>query len=241
VPRSLVLHIPYFARLKSFETDASHSRADNGTIFLSPDCTMVSLKWARLPVEPLGYAKAVADWKTEYARRFSDYTKAGFSPIPVEAPKLLTPDARARLFDTRWAPEICGLAVGKPVTDGGGTHEGRRASNAVDGNAADPDRSSWVVTPPFPRWMSIDLEEPTTIARVQVCLPPEDGNSVRLKVEVSADAKDWRPVGGCGIAAASSGTSVNFAPAITRHVRVTFLSASPGSTLRVTEIRVFDR
>jgi len=64
---------------------------------------------------------------------------------------------------------------------------------------------------------------------------------VRLKVELSADGNDWRPVGGREIAAAHSGASVTLAPTLARHVRITFLSASPGSTLRVTEIRVFDR
>jgi hypothetical protein len=164
--------------------------------------------------------------------------------VRVEAPRLLGPEERARLFDARWSPEVCGIAVGRPVTDGGGTHEGRRSSNAVDGNSTDADRSSWVVTPPFPRWVTIDLEEVTTVVRVQICLPAEDATTVSCRVEVSADGAQWGLAGEvseCRHGPGSNDENIVFPAAVARYVRVTFLSVTPESNLRVTEVRVFGR
>ena len=44
-PRQLVVHVPYFVELSSFESDAKESHRQPGAIRLSPDATRLLLKW----------------------------------------------------------------------------------------------------------------------------------------------------------------------------------------------------
>ena len=242
-PKTIVLHIPYFVELTSFETDAGESRRENDVIVLSPDVTAVVLKWREEDVEPLSYATVVEDYKREYARRYQEYVAAGSKPRAIEAPKLLTAEERARQFAQRWGPEAVGIAVKKPVTVSGGTEADHVPERAVDGNPYDRNGSSWWAGPPTPRWLRIDLEEPLRIDRVQV-FPYWDGSRYyQYTVEVSLDGEKWTQVADMSKntkRATSKGDMHKFEPVQARYVRVTMLHNSANPSVHLVEVRVFE-
>ncbi len=103
LPRQVVLHIPYFVDLVDYQTDAKFNRLEKGCLALSPDVTRVTLKWNRKKdIEPLSFEKVVKDYRAEYARRYTEYLKAGNKPVKVEAPKLLSADERKKDFEAKY-------------------------------------------------------------------------------------------------------------------------------------------
>lgn len=236
-PGNVVLTVPYWAELASFRTDARNSSRDGDRILLSADVSRVTLRWKRREgVEPLGYDRAVELFKREYARRFAEYTKAGHKPLPVEAPAPETPALRAERWNTHFSPAAQGIAVGRKVTGGDG------AERVVDGNAVDPQKSSWHARKPFPRDLVIDLGAETTVTGVQVVPDYLAELAFRYKVEVSADGETWKLVGdksGNKERATAQGDTFRFDPVAARHVRLTVLGVSWGDVAGITEVRVF--
>jgi hypothetical protein len=155
-PRNLVVHVPYFLELISFQTDAKRSVRDGDTIVLSPDATQLSLRWrpkkgvhegtfqrlltayreeptirmdgvnyvvvpappavlteaeGKHPAEPLSFDVLVKAFRHEYARRYAEYLKAGGTPEPVEAPRMLSAEERRQAFTKQY-----GVALRKAGT-----------------------------------------------------------------------------------------------------------------------------
>jgi hypothetical protein len=70
-PHNLVIHIPYFVKLKSFSTDAKESKLDDEVIRLSSDATKLTLEWTMNPDADkdvfqnllLSYRREVGHWE----------------------------------------------------------------------------------------------------------------------------------------------------------------------------------
>jgi hypothetical protein len=241
-PRCVVLHIPYFVRLERFETDATSSKLENSALVLSPDVRRVRLIWTKLDAPPISFETTVEEYKAEYARRYALYVKSGNKPTPIEAPKLLTAEERKDEFDRRYGPEVQGIAVGKPVTTNGGTDGVHVPERAVDGNAYDGDGSSWWAGPPTPRWLQVDLEQPTRIARIEVFPYCGDRRYYQYTVEISADGQQWTMVGDMSKnkkPSTARADSFKFAPVEARYVKVTMLYNSANPSVHLIEVRVF--
>ncbi len=70
-PKQIVVHLPWFVNLSSATADGNPIRAANGLLVLSPAAREVHLHWTVKPGTPaLSYARAVEDYKAEYARRY---------------------------------------------------------------------------------------------------------------------------------------------------------------------------
>ena len=243
-PTQLVLPIPYWAELESFQSDARQSRREGDLIYLTADASRVSLKWkARKGIEPLGYVRAVELFKQEYARRFAEYRAAGNEAAPVEAPPLQTAEEREKRWREVFSPEASGIAVGKPVEASAGEDTARRA---VDGNAVDPQRSSWVTNKAtWPATLLIDLGEATTVTRVQVVPDYMSEQTFRYKVEASADGEKWNVIGDKSdnkLRATEQGDQFEVKePVAVRFVRLTQQGVAWGDSAGYTEVRVFSK
>ena len=236
-PNNVVLTVPYWAELESFRTDARNSQQDGDRLLFSSDVSRVTLRWKRREnIEPLGYDRAVAVYKREYAQRYADYVKAGHKPVPVEAPALQDAAARAERWNAQFAPAAAGIAVGKPTTGGDGSER------AVDGNAVDGQRSTWHVSGPWPKTLQVDLGEPTTVTRVQVVGDFVAELAYKYRVEVSPDGEKWAVVGDKSKnteRATVEGDMFKFDPVQARYVRLVMLGVSWANAAGITELRVF--
>ena len=242
-PASVVVHIPYFKDLDSFDSNATSATRRADAIVFSPDVTSATLHWRDRPgARMISFDSTVADYRKEYARRYKEYVAAGHKPVPVEAPRMLTTAERERGFDERWAPAVTGLAVGKPVRVSGGTQKGHPPERAVDGITSDPMSSSWWADGPGPRWLEVDLTRPEQIGAILV-FPLWDGSrSYQYTVEVSPDGRTWNRVADMTTntrAATENGDRFDFPKPLTaRYVRVTLLQNTANPALHLVELRV---
>jgi len=242
-PRWIVFHIPYFVKLKSYQSDLKKSTMEKDMILFDPEVSRVSLKWDWKKVEPLSYAKAVEDYKAEYARRYKAYRKAGAEPLPVWALPRLTREERQREFKSLYDPAVLGIARGKPVTTSGPHEADHKPELAVDGNARDRNTSSWWAAPPAPKWLKVDLEKVCRIGAVHV-FPYWDGSRFyRYTVEVSKDDKTWTQVADMSKNTKPStarGDYHEIAPVEARYVQVTMLYNSANTSVHLVELKVFE-
>ncbi len=244
-PREIVLHIPYFVRLRDYESDATMAALKPlgaTALYFSPDVKKVTLRWDPLEGRPMSFEATVEAYRQEYKRRYDAYRAAGNEPVAVEAPPMLTAEERAMLFGAAEAPQEKGIAVGKPVTTNGDPEPGHLPEFAVDGDARDKDGSSWWVGPPAPRWIQIDLEKPQSIRAVRVFPYWDYSRYYRYTVEVSRDGETWQQVADMSrntTAATPLGFLHEFEPTGARYVRVTMLYNSANPSLHLVEVRVF--
>lgn len=241
-PRRIHIQIPYFVTLDTFEADARAESITNGAIVFPPTVTKVTLHWTRKPVLPMSYEHAVEVYKREYARRYADYRAAGYEPVPVEAPALLTAEERKAEFKRPRAERDVNLATGKPVTVSGGTERGHNPELAVDGYTSNKDVSSWWAAN-APQWLQVDLGKAHRIGSVKV-YPYWDGERYyQYTVEVSTDAAQWirvvdrskniRP-------ATAEGDLHKFDPLEARYVRVHILYNSANPSVHLVELKVYE-
>jgi hypothetical protein len=70
-PEQIVVHLPWFMSLGSASVDGRPIAAAHGALWLPADAKELRLHWTRNVGAPaLSYAKAVADYEAEYARRY---------------------------------------------------------------------------------------------------------------------------------------------------------------------------
>jgi hypothetical protein len=70
-PKEIVVHLPWFVELHSATADGKVIQPSGGALLVAPGVKEIQLGWtikANLP--PLSYARTVADYKAEYARRY---------------------------------------------------------------------------------------------------------------------------------------------------------------------------
>ncbi len=241
-PASIIFHIPYFVELQNVESDASQSKRNGTEIIFSPDITHATFTWKMKETSPMSYAHVVDAYKREYAEKYKERAASGKKPYHVEAPPMLTAEERKNLFDSRYSKQAQGIAVGKPVKVSGGTEEGHPPELAVDGNAVDRNESSWWAAPPTPRWLQVDLEQPTIIDRIHV-YPYWDGTRFyQYRVETSLDGKDWTQVVDMSentAPAKETGDLHTFQPRKVRYVRVNMLHNSANPSVHLVEVKVF--
>jgi hypothetical protein len=91
-PQSLVVRIPYFAKVKSFTTDAKQSKRDGEVIRLSPDATKLSLEWT---VDPAADQSTFQDILLGY-RIETGFWAGKRSEAPPAPVGFLTPAERSR-------------------------------------------------------------------------------------------------------------------------------------------------
>ena len=133
--------------------------------------------------------------------------------------------------------------MGKPVEASAGEDTARRA---VDGNAVDPQRSSWVTNKAtWPATLQIDLGEATTVTRVQVVPDYMSEQTFRYKVEASADGEKWNVIGDKSdnkLRATEQGDQFEVKePVAVRFVRLTQQGVAWGDSAGYTEVRVFSK
>ena len=68
-PEKIVLHIPYYFRLKYARGDGMELPAGDNEVILSPEISEVTIGFERLPHEEMSYNKSVEWFKSEYKRR----------------------------------------------------------------------------------------------------------------------------------------------------------------------------
>jgi hypothetical protein len=81
-PEKIVLHLPWFMRVGSIETEGKILRARNDAVELTPAAHTVHLHWTKQPLPadmPASYADAVTRYKHEYRRRYNDLLQDGSS------------------------------------------------------------------------------------------------------------------------------------------------------------------
>jgi hypothetical protein len=72
-PKQLVIHLPWFADVKSATVDGKRVDAAGGKLVVSPAAKEIRLSWsAKADAPHLSYAHAVDDYKAEYARRYNE-------------------------------------------------------------------------------------------------------------------------------------------------------------------------
>jgi len=70
-PREIVIHLPWFVTLQSALADGKPIRPVNGALSVPASARVIEIHWTLAPNAPhLSYDAAVADYKTEYARRY---------------------------------------------------------------------------------------------------------------------------------------------------------------------------
>lgn len=91
-PRNLVVRIPYFAKLRSFTTDAKQAKRDGDVIRLSPDATKLALEW---DIDPAADKTTFQDILLGY-RREVGFWAGKRNEVPPTPTGFLTPDERSR-------------------------------------------------------------------------------------------------------------------------------------------------
>ena len=120
------------------------------------------------------------------------------------------------------------------------------AGRAVDGNAVDPQRSSWITKKAeWPATLTIDLGETTTVTRVQVVPDYMSEQTFRYKVETSADGEKWVVIGDMSdnkVRSTDKGDLFEVKePTAVRFVRLTQEGVAWGESAGYTEVRVFSK
>lgn len=78
LPDHIVLHVPWFMQVRSVSVDGHTAHAADGVIELPRDAKVVQLSWSRRPGSPaMSFAKAVSDYKREYAQHYDEYLRTG--------------------------------------------------------------------------------------------------------------------------------------------------------------------
>ena len=78
-PATVVIHLPWFVNLASAEADGKTIHAQGGTLQLPATVKHVELKWQKRTTPAVSYATTVANYKTEYRRRFDELIQNGTS------------------------------------------------------------------------------------------------------------------------------------------------------------------
>jgi arabinogalactan endo-1,4-beta-galactosidase len=128
--------------------------------------------------------------------------------------------------------------AGKSWVSASASSGGSTAALAVD---QDPD-TAWIATEPGPgQWLALDLGGGyDNLRKVHVAFL-DPGAVYQYVVEVSADGQRWRTIADrSGNATPGRGAVDLFTQPGTRHVRVTITGASPGATVGVSELEVFN-
>ncbi len=241
-PAEFVLHVPWYFDLQSYETDATSSTLSAGVIRLSPDAAHVDLVIKRRLARSYSFEKTVAEYRSEYARRFAEYVAAGGAPSVLTAPPLRSAEERRAEFLAMYTPQPPGIAVGKPVTSSGEVEDDHKPDLAVDGNAWDRDGSSWWVGPPGPVWLMVDLEKTISIGAVHVYPYWDGGRYYQYIVEASADSASWTKIADMRNNTTPSTAKGNyhpFTPLNARYVRITFYFNSANTSFHLVELKVF--
>jgi hypothetical protein len=77
-PRTLFLHLPWFMQLDSVTAGGRVLAAHNDSVELPANTDTVTLLWHRRPdASAMSYAKTVASYKAEYARRYEHLLSTG--------------------------------------------------------------------------------------------------------------------------------------------------------------------
>jgi len=132
-----------------------------------------------------------------------------------------------------------GIAVGKPVTDSGGTEGDHVPALAVDGHITG---GYWSASP-APQWFRIDLQSVHQVNGVWLFPYYGDGRYYTYKVEGSLDGQTWNM-----LVDASSNTRPSsyrgyrhqFPSSSARYIRVTMLSNSANIGVHLYEVRVYE-
>jgi hypothetical protein len=77
-PHRLVLHLPWFMQIDSVTVDGARAVSHDNAVELPAGTTTVKLLWHRRPnASAMSYAKTVASYKAEYARRYEHLLTTG--------------------------------------------------------------------------------------------------------------------------------------------------------------------
>jgi hypothetical protein len=77
-PKQIVVHLPWFVDLQSASADGKPIQPVNGALAISPATKELLLHWTVKPDAPhMSYARAVEDYKAEYARRYQTLMHGG--------------------------------------------------------------------------------------------------------------------------------------------------------------------
>lgn len=80
-PKEIVVHLPWFVVLKSAMADSKEIEARDGELTIAPGTRTVALHWSMKPGTPrLSYDQAVNEYKTEYARRYTQLLHGSTEP-----------------------------------------------------------------------------------------------------------------------------------------------------------------
>lgn len=73
MPKNLVVHLPWFMDVKNATADGKPVQAKDGALTLPANTREVKISWAMSRnTPPMSYARAVEDYKAEYARRYNE-------------------------------------------------------------------------------------------------------------------------------------------------------------------------
>ncbi len=85
-PRHIALRIPFTVELKSFTSNASASHQEDSVLFLSPEVTRVSMKWAEKPgIHDGNYQDILEGYRSEYSFVVKD---GNYDPARADTPFL---------------------------------------------------------------------------------------------------------------------------------------------------------
>lgn len=72
-PQQIVIHLPWFVKLKSATVDGKSADASKGTLSVSSAAKEIRLRWTvKADTQHLSYQQTVDDYKAEYARRYRE-------------------------------------------------------------------------------------------------------------------------------------------------------------------------
>jgi hypothetical protein len=79
-PQHLIFHQPWFYKIDHAESDGKLLKVDNNELIIPVHATRITLRWhRRKPVPSLNYDHAVENYKTEYRKRYEEWTTQGKS------------------------------------------------------------------------------------------------------------------------------------------------------------------
>ncbi len=77
-PDSLIIHFPWFTDVTNVLVDGKKVACDRGWILCDPDARTVKVSWkVHLPAPPMSYTKTVANYTSEYRRRYDRWIDGG--------------------------------------------------------------------------------------------------------------------------------------------------------------------
>jgi hypothetical protein len=72
-PKQIVVHLPWFMNVRGVTVDGKPVHPAGGTLVVAPNAKEIHWRWAvRSGAPHMSYDRAVADYKTEYARRYEE-------------------------------------------------------------------------------------------------------------------------------------------------------------------------